>query len=72
MKKIKSKQVFYSVKGSLVEGGAMLSRGVFDSLGEAMVCYKSFTDAEIWRHNDENGKRVGDLKIYDTNLKKKR
>lgn len=61
MKKVKKEQIFYSVKGAMTEGGAMLSRGIFDAMGAALHHGRQFKEWEVWRHKDENGERV-----YDT------
>jgi len=60
MKKIKKQQVFYSVKGATVEGGAMIARGIFDVMGAALKEGEQFKEWEVWRHKDEHGERVED------------
>ena len=56
--KTKRTQVFYTVNACQIEGGSCLSRGIFETLGDAQSRANGFPEWEIWRHEDRNGVRV--------------
>lgn len=56
--KTKKNQVFYTVNACQIEGGACLSRGIFETLRDAQAIANGFAEWEIWRHEDRNGVRV--------------
>jgi hypothetical protein len=71
MKTIKKQQVFYSVKGAIVEGADRLGRGIYDNLARAKEDAGQYAEWEIWRHSDIRGERESNIKIYDSSLIKK-
>lgn len=55
-------QIFYSVSGGLDEG-SLFCRGLFDKLSEAKEAFAKDPVAILYRHKDENGKRVENKEI---------
>lgn len=58
-----SNSVFYSVLARKEEGAALMSRGVFDLYRDAKEESDKYSEYEIWRHTDKDGKRVENKKV---------
>jgi len=55
--KTPKKQVYWALSASIVNGGSLISRGLFDRLCDAVEAADAFPFHEIWRLEDREGRR---------------
>jgi hypothetical protein len=60
--KVPKEQIYYSVSGGKDEGH-MFCLGIFNLLKDAKEKFESIPVAILYRHKDENGKRVENKEI---------